>query len=93
MSKLRSIRTLGILFALMAYLFSITTLSPAGAETASIPVTVTASSTVGLVDGQAITVNVGRQVRLITPPTSRQPFPANVQQRHSVRPVPMSSNR
>ena len=58
MSKLRSIRTLGILFALMAYLFSITTLSPAGAETASIPVTVTASSTVGLVDGQAITVTV-----------------------------------
>ena len=58
MSKLRSIRTLGILFALMAYLFSITTLSPAGAETASIPVTVTASPTVGLVDGQAITVTV-----------------------------------
>jgi hypothetical protein len=58
MSKLRSLRTLGILFALVAYLFSITTLSPAGAETASIPVTVTASSTVGLVDGQAITVTV-----------------------------------
>lgn len=58
MSKLRSIRTLGILFALMAYLFSITTLSPAGAETASVPVNVTTSSTVGLVDGQAITVTV-----------------------------------
>jgi hypothetical protein len=58
MSKLSSIRTLGILFALMAYLFSITTLSPAGAETGSIPVTVTASPTVGLVDGQAITVTV-----------------------------------
>jgi hypothetical protein len=58
MSKLRSLRTLGILFALVAYLFSITTLSPAGAETASIPVTVTASSTVGLVDGQAVTVTV-----------------------------------
>ena len=63
MSKLRSIRTLGILFALMAYLFSITTLSPAGlspagAETASVPVNVTASPTVGLSDGQAITVTV-----------------------------------
>ena len=58
MSKLRSFRTLGILFALMAYLFSITTLSPAGAETAAVPVNVTASATVGLVDGQAITVTV-----------------------------------
>ncbi len=58
MSKLRSLRTLGILFALMAYLFSITTLSPAGAETASVPVNVTASPTVGLSDGQAITVTV-----------------------------------
>jgi hypothetical protein len=58
MSKLRSLRTLGVLFALVAYLFSIVTLSPAGAETASVPVNVTASSTVGLVDGQAITVTV-----------------------------------
>ena len=58
MSKLRSIRTLGVLFALMAYLFSITTLSPAGAEPASVPVDVTASPTLGLVDGQAITVTV-----------------------------------
>ena len=58
MSKTRTLRTIGILFAIGAYLLSIVTLSPAGAETASVPVTVTASPTVGLADGQAITVTV-----------------------------------
>jgi hypothetical protein len=39
-------------------MLSIATLSPAGAETSVVPVNVSASPTVGLVDGQAITVTV-----------------------------------
>lgn len=58
MSKTRTIRTLGVLLALFVYLFSIFTLNPAGAETAVVPVNVTASRTVGLIDGQEITVTV-----------------------------------
>ena len=58
MPKTRTLRTIGILFAIGAYLLSIVTLSPAGAETASVPVSVAASPTVGLVDGQTITVTV-----------------------------------
>ena len=72
MSKLRSLRTLGVLFALVAYLFSIVTLSPTGAESASVPVNVTASSTVGLVDGQAITVTVTAGTSLIYGIEARQ---------------------
>jgi len=58
MSKFRTIRILGVLLALVAYVLSIATLSPAEAETSSVPVNVTASPTVGLNDGQAITVTV-----------------------------------
>ena len=72
MSKLRSLRTMGVLFALVAYLFSIVTLSPTGAESASVPVNVTASSTVGLVDGQAITVTVTAGTSLIYGIEARQ---------------------
>ena len=72
MSKLRSLRTMGVLFALVAYLFSMVTLSPAGAESASVPVNVTVSSTVGLVDGQAITVTVTAGTSLIYGIEARQ---------------------
>ncbi|MCX6509349.1 MAG: hypothetical protein NT081_00855 [Actinobacteria bacterium] len=48
MIKTRTFRTLGILIALAVYLLSIATISPAGAETASVPVTVTAAPTTGL---------------------------------------------
>ncbi len=58
MSKIRILRNLGVVIALVAYVLSIATLNPAGAETSSVPVNVTASPTVGLVDGQAITVTV-----------------------------------
>ncbi len=58
MTKIRTFRTLGILTALAVYLLSITTISPAGAETASVPVTVTAAPTTGLVDGSTVTVTV-----------------------------------
>ena len=58
MTKIRTFRTLGILIALAVYLLSIATISPAGAETASVPVTVTAAPTTGLVDGSTVTVTV-----------------------------------
>ncbi len=58
MIKTRTFRTLGILIALAVYLLSIATISPAGAETASVPVTVTAAPTTGLVDGSSVTVTV-----------------------------------
>ena len=58
MTEIRTFRTLGILTALAVYLLSITTISPAGAETASVPVTVTAAPTTGLVDGSTVTVTV-----------------------------------
>lgn len=58
MTKTRTFRTLGILIALAVYLLSIATISPAGAETASVPVTVTAAPTTGLVDGSSVTVTV-----------------------------------
>lgn len=48
------------------------TLSPTGAESASVPVNVTASSTVGLVDGQAITVTVTAGTSLIYGIEARQ---------------------
>ena len=58
MSKTRTLRTIGTLIAIGAYLLSIVTLTPAGAETPSVPVVVTSSATVGLNDGDAITVTV-----------------------------------
>ena len=72
MSKFRMIKILGICAALIAYLFSIATLSPAGAETASVPVNVTATPTVGLTDGQAITVTVTAGTSLIYGIEARQ---------------------
>jgi hypothetical protein len=58
MSKLRSLRILGLCIALVAYAISIATLPSANAEQASIPVSVSASPTVGLADLQEITVTV-----------------------------------
>lgn len=58
MLKTRTLRILGIVVALAVYMLSIATLSPAGAESVSVPVNVSASQTVGLADGQAITVTV-----------------------------------
>ena len=72
MSTSRIIKILGICAAMIAYLFSIVTLSPAGAETASVPVNVTATPTVGLADGQAITVTVTAGTSLIYGIEARQ---------------------
>ena len=72
MSKIRILRNLGVLIALVAYVLSIATLNPAGAETSSVPVNVTASPTVGLVDGQAITVTVTSGSSLIYGIEARQ---------------------
>ena len=72
MSKIRILRNLGIVIALVAYVLSIATLNPAGAETTSVPVNVTASPTVGLVDGQAINVTVTSGSSLIYGIEARQ---------------------
>ena len=72
MSKFRIIKILSICVALVAYLLSIATLSPAGAETASVPVNVTASPTVGLADGGTITVTVTAGSSLIYGIEARQ---------------------
>jgi hypothetical protein len=103
MTKIRTFRTLGILIALAVYLLSIATISPAGAETASVPVTVTAAPTTGLVDGSTVTVTVSFMAlklvsvllleRLTTALISRRPFQASARRRLLVPPAPTRSRR